>query len=56
MDYKINQIRRELEKLYESKGLTNEVLKLSRKLDKEINEAQKKILKNKSIDKFYGDQ
>ncbi|MGG7059268.1 Spo0E family sporulation regulatory protein-aspartic acid phosphatase [Clostridium nigeriense] len=42
---KINQIRCELEKLYESKGLSNEVLELSRQLDKEINEIQKKMLK-----------
>lgn len=49
MDYKINQIRRELENLYLSNGLTNEVLKLSRELDKEINKEQKKILKSKNF-------
>lgn len=38
---KINQIRYELQKLYESQGLTDEVLKLSRKLDEEINKIQK---------------
>ncbi|MGG7142077.1 Spo0E family sporulation regulatory protein-aspartic acid phosphatase [Clostridium nigeriense] len=45
MHSKINQIRYELEKLYESIGLSNEVLELSRQLDKEINEIQKKMLK-----------
>lgn len=38
---KINQIRYELEKLYESQGLTNDVLKLSRALDEKINKLQK---------------
>ena len=38
---KINQIRYELEKLYESQGLTNDVLKLSRELDEKINKLQK---------------
>ncbi|MGG7143445.1 Spo0E family sporulation regulatory protein-aspartic acid phosphatase [Clostridium nigeriense] len=42
---KINQIRYELEKLYESSGLSNEVLKVSRQLDKDINEIQKKLNK-----------
>lgn len=46
---KIDKIRYKLAKLYESTGLSNEVLELSRELDKEINEIQKKILNNKKI-------
>ncbi|MDY6229177.1 MAG: aspartyl-phosphate phosphatase Spo0E family protein [Clostridium sp.] len=46
---KINQIRYELQKLYESHGLTDEVLKLSRKLDEEINKIQKEKWNIKKI-------
>ncbi len=49
MDYRINEIREELENLYEKNGLTEEVLILSMKLDKEINKVQKKILKDNNI-------
>ncbi|MBD7916621.1 Spo0E family sporulation regulatory protein-aspartic acid phosphatase [Clostridium sp. Sa3CUN1] len=49
MDYRINEIREELENLYEKNGLTEEVLILSMKLDKEINKVQKKILKDNDI-------
>lgn len=41
---KINQIRNMLERLYESQGISDEVLKLSKELDKEINKIQKEIL------------
>ena len=47
MQSKINQIRYELEKLYVSNGLSNEVLRLSRQLDKEVNKLQKKTIKKK---------
>lgn len=44
---KLDQIRCKLEKLYESNGLTDEVLELSKQLDKEINKIQKIILMKK---------
>lgn len=47
MDSKIDKIRYKLTNLYESTGLSNEVLELSRELDKEINKIQKKMLKKK---------
>ena len=51
---KINQIRYELEKLYESQGLTNDVLKLSRALDEKINKLQKeKGNIKKQLIKYY---
>lgn len=49
MDYRINEIRRELENLYIKNGLTEEVLILSMKLDKEINKVQRKILNDNKI-------
>lgn len=42
---KIECLRKELETLYLAEGLTDRVLKLSQKLDKELCKIQKNILK-----------
>lgn len=48
---RLKQIRCKLEELYVSNGLTNEVLELSKQLDKEVNKIQKIILMKKSLHK-----
>ena len=45
----LDQIRCEVEKLYESYGLTPEVLELSRQLDKEVNKIQRIIWAKKQL-------
>lgn len=48
---RLKQIRCKLEELYVSNGLTNEVLELSKQLDKEVNKIQKIILMKKRLHK-----
>ena len=49
MSSTLDQIRCEVEKLYESYGLTPEVLELSRQLDKEVNKIQRIIWAKKQL-------